>query len=512
MDIEESIRKRVEVLNKVNRSKELQNLVNAHCSNSIVDWVDGWVWTYDPRRNPSQLPMVLWDRQREYLLWRNDRYINRERGIVEKSRDAGVTWLNVIWQLHKWLYEPGFKGSFGSRKLDLVDQKDNPDSILEKSRYVLRLLPKWMLPRDFVLEKHASYLRILNPANGSVITGEGGDQIGRGGRSSIYDLDEAAFIEHPQSVEAALSQNTECVIETSTPNGPDNPFAVLRHSGKVHVFTFHWRDDPRKDEVWYEKQKLILDPITLAQEVDIDYNASRDAVVINKAWVDAAIARSLHTSEQRAAKVIGVDIATYGRDNSAYVVREGLNFLEIQEWHGSDPTESADRLVNLGKRLEGSMSRNERLYFAIDGNGVGAGTVSSLRRWIQQNNRANRWSVIDVQAAGKSNSDKTRRKRDELWWKTRELFSDSWPAFSSEIPKQLLHKISIELASPGYKIGPSGEIQIESKDSMKSRGVASPNLADALIHTMAVSATKPVTSTRPKWLSKREWSSSQWVG
>ncbi len=38
-------------------------------------------------------------------------------------------------------------------------------------------------------------------------------------------------------------------------------------SGKVPVFVFDWRDDPRKDQAWYDKQRINLDPVVLAQEV-----------------------------------------------------------------------------------------------------------------------------------------------------------------------------------------------------------------------------------------------------
>jgi len=42
-----------------------------------------------------------------------------------------------------------------------------------------------------------------------------------------------------------------------------------------------------------------------------------------------------------------------------------------------------------------------------------------------------------------------------------------------------------ELASPEAFINPRGKLQLESKDSMKKRGEASPNKADALALTFA---------------------------
>ncbi len=70
----------------------------------------------------------------------------------------------------------------------------------------------------------------------------------------------------------------------------DNPFAQKRHSGRIPVFTFHWRNDPRKDEQWYEKECLKIDnPVIVAQELDLNYQASVEGILIPAEWVQAAI-------------------------------------------------------------------------------------------------------------------------------------------------------------------------------------------------------------------------------
>lgn len=65
----------------------------------------------------------------------------------------------------------------------------------------------------------ASSFEVCNPENGAVIVGEAGDNIGRGNRTSIYFKDESAFYEHPDTIDAALSQTSNCKIDISTPNG-----------------------------------------------------------------------------------------------------------------------------------------------------------------------------------------------------------------------------------------------------------------------------------------------------
>jgi hypothetical protein len=38
---------------------------------------------------------------------------------------------------------------------------------------------------------------------------------------------------------------------------------VKRWGGKTDVFIFDWRDDPRKDQAWYDKQCRQFDPVTV---------------------------------------------------------------------------------------------------------------------------------------------------------------------------------------------------------------------------------------------------------
>src|SRR5580765_8038278 len=106
------------------------------CRRSALYWFDHWAWTYDPRaaddgRSPF-VPMVLWPRQRELVLWLLERIAAREDGLVEKSRDIGFNWVVGGVMLHHWLFKPGFKAAFGSRKEEFVDERGNADSIFEK--------------------------------------------------------------------------------------------------------------------------------------------------------------------------------------------------------------------------------------------------------------------------------------------------------------------------------------------------------------------------------------------
>ena len=167
----------------------------------------------------------------------------------------------------------------------------------------------------------------------------------------------------PESVDRALSQTTNVRIDVSTPNGQGNPFFTKRHSGKTPVFTFHWRDDPRKGEAWYAEQKRRCDPATLAQEVDIDYAASLEGVCIPAAWVRAAVGLSLPAGQQT---VAGLDVGGEGSAKSVLIALAGPVVRPPVAWGRCNTTETAWRARDAAARLGASV-------VCDDAGGVGAG-------------------------------------------------------------------------------------------------------------------------------------------
>lgn len=249
-----------------------------------VEFINDWGMTYDPRKDGDKSsPFILFPRQEEYVNWVYALWRDRKRGLGEKSREVGFTWLSAAIAGCMWLFEPNSVVGFGSRKKELVDNgADDPDSIFWKVRMFIDTLPEFFLPTNW--EDGRKWAVVPNRSNGAVIKGEIGDEIGRGGRSSLYFADEFAHLEHQDMAESALSQNTDCRIYISTVNGVGNLFYRLRHFlPRDQIFIFDWTDDPRKrvnpdidphEELWYQKQKSELLPTTLASQVDRDYNAA----------------------------------------------------------------------------------------------------------------------------------------------------------------------------------------------------------------------------------------------
>ncbi len=261
-------------------------------ANHPVEFINHWVNTYDPRNAgktvPAKMPMVMFKRQEDLVLYLLACLKGEECGLVEKSRDMGATWICCAFSVWLWLFLPGSAVGWGSRKEQLVDKLGDPDSIFEKIRLLINGLPNFFLPIGFKPKIHMTFMRVINPASSSTITGEGGDNIGRGGRKLIYFKDESAHYERPEKIEAALSDNTRVQIDLSSVNGLGNVFHRRREAGadwvgeidpgRTQVFVMDWSEHPAKTQEWYDARKKRAEADGLlhifAQEVDRNYSAS----------------------------------------------------------------------------------------------------------------------------------------------------------------------------------------------------------------------------------------------
>ncbi|MDE2127915.1 MAG: hypothetical protein KGJ62_15145 [Armatimonadetes bacterium] len=475
-------------------SQAANDAERARCAADVVYWLTTFCKTYDPRLPEPILPFVPFPRQIEFLLWLKEREANQEDGVAEKCRDVGFTWLCCAYMGHAWLFRKGFKGAFGSRKLELVDRLGDPDSIFEKIRIVLRHLPGWMLPAGFSWREHDNLCKLINPESGATLTGEGGDNIGRGGRATLYIIDEAAHLERAERVEAALSQTSRCKIWVSTPNGIGNLFARKRFSGAYPVFTFRWQDDPRKTETWFQQQKRTLDPVVLAQEVEIDYAASVEGICIPAAFVRAAIEMTKRLADEpvHGPAAAGLDIAEEGKSRTVLIVRRGPMVTDVLDWGAANTTQTA-------WRARDEAERRGVVTLCYDATGVGAG----VRGAFESAERKPAFAAVAINGGarpgnrrwpdGATSAQRFLNLRAELWWMLRSRFEAAFELVEHGIEHPLEELIALphhadlaaQLSAPRWFHTETGKIRIESKLEMARRGVASPDFADALAYAFA---------------------------
>ncbi len=528
-DYSEVFDKRGRKLEKLRTEPELLEKVKVYYQTHPWDFISDWGMTYEPRNIerglPPFIPFVLWPRQKEFVQWIYQRWKAQERGMGEKSRDCGVTWLCVGFAVSMWLFEDGFSTGFGSRKEDLVDLRGDDKSIFEKIRTFIDRTPKEFKPKGFNAWTHSAHMRITNPENGASIIGEAGDQIGRGGRTSIYIVDEAAFVEHQETVDRALSQNTNCQIDISTPNGNGNQFYKKRQrfNNTDRLFIFDWKDDPRKDDAWYQKQKEEQDEVTVAQEIDRDYNASQEDAFIPAKWVVAAIDAHIKLGFRgEGLRSTGFDPADVG-DAKAVVNRHGSIIKQAKQMTQGDITQAIPWAFEIADDFRAD-------YMIYDGDGMGAPTMKiALTRMaatrmkviayhgsagvvdptkpihlVKREHKQFREGTKNLQEKSvKTNTDTYLNFRSQTWTWIRDRFEATYIAvqraeqgllvnvdpedlISIDSSCECLTELQAELSRPMRIYTPNGKIKVESKPDMKKRGVDSPNLADAAVIAMSV--------------------------
>lgn len=457
-----------------------------HYTTHPADFINDHGCTFDPRMAerglPTTMPFLLFPKQREFVEWLHARWLGREDGLCEKSRDMGVSWLCVGYACWMWLFHSGSVFGFGSRKEDYVDRIGDPSSLFWKIRSFISLLPAEFKPAGYDEKKHAPFMRVLNPENGAAIVGEAGDNIGRGARTSIYIKDEAAYFEHPEAIEAALSQTSNCKIDVSTPNGEGNPFWKKRHGGKFPVFVFDWKDDPRKDQAWYEVQRAKLNPVVLAQEVDRDYSASIGNSFISGDLVTQAMSRGPGDVPAFGPLRVGLDVARFGDDKSCLTFRRGKVVVRQSVWGKTDLMSTAGRAkqeIDTFKAARGTHLEQ----IAVDSIGVGAGVADALRAWYGAE------IVVDVNASRRMDDGANYNLRAAMWSQMR-----GWIETAS-LPND--QELRVDLTGLRYFYR-NGELLLESKDDAKKRGLKSPDRADSLALTFAVpGGPKPSNTIKP---------------
>lgn len=471
-DYDAIYRERAERLKRIREPGFDLTALKAYYKENPVAFITDWGMTFDPRNPergmPATVPFVLFPKQAEFIDYLRRKWLSREDGLAEKSRDMGVSWLCIAFAVWMFLFHPGTVAGFGSRKEEYVDDLKDPKSLFWKARQFINLLPEEFQPKGWDPKKHAPFMTITNPENGSAIVGEAGDNIGRGNRTSIYFKDESAFYERAESIDAALSQTSNCKIDVSTPNGNGNPFYRKRHSGKVEVFTFHWRDDPRKGPEWYAKQKNDLDAVVLAQEVDIDYNASTNDAWISGALVEAAQRLGPADVEVNGPWSIGLDAAHMGDDKSVITARRGLLTLPQKELDKADGPALAGAAEELAHELVAAGGRIGVIAVELDGPGVSA--FDQLKRGPFAA------VVVGVHTGARLKDDRNYNVKARLWrWGLEYL-----KAGGCSMPVDPELKSQLGSYRYGYK---DGVLLMESKKEYKKRLGKSPDKADSWILT-----------------------------
>ena len=230
------------------------------------------------------------------------------------------------------------------------------------------------------------------------------------------------------------------------------------------------------DKAVYQRiaEKYGEDSDTTRIEVKGQFPRTGSNQFIGREVVSYAAERDL-VPDGGAPLTMGIDVARFGDDESVFRFRRGRDARSIKpmRFRGKDTMALATEAATAIERL-----KPDAVF--VDGGGVGGGVVDRLKMLG--------YRVIEVQSGEKANDEEQYiNKRVEMWGHLRE-----WLVHGCIDNDEALID---DLTNPEYAVDLKGRLKLESKDSLKKRGLSSPDDGDALALTFAEQVSRLDTAT-----------------
>ena len=289
--------------------------------------------------------------------------------------------------------------------------------------------------------------------------------------------DEASAI--PEAVfEAAagsMSGESASTVLLGNPTRSSGFFFETHHRQAAEWWTrkVSCSDSPRVSENYIEEMATRYGEESNAFRVRClgEFPNRDDDTAIPLELVEAAQTREVEVLEDEPI-IWGLDVARFGSAKSVLCKRQGRKILALTSWQNLDLMQLSGAIV---AEFESLHPRHQPQRICIDSIGVGGGVTDRLRE-------------LGLPAIGVNTSEAPALRqtylnlRAELWFKLKAYLE----ARDCSIPKD--DNLLAELVAVKYKFTSSGKLQIESKDEMKRRGLASPDHGDAVCLTFGVEA------------------------
>lgn len=282
----------------------------------------------------------------------------------------------------------------------------------------------------------------------------------------FYIVDEGKAVPNAtyESIEGAFTNAEGDIRELviSTPPAEKTGYFYEIFQGKRIGFEKHSTsclDSKRISPQWIEERKQEWgeqSPMYITRVLGEFADAGQDTL-FPLSWVEKCIDRKVDGG----IKVLGVDVARYGDDRTVITKRIGQRVVGQLVTVKEDTMETVGRI----KRIYKDEGYDE---VRVDVIGVGAGVVDRLKE--------EDINVVAINNASKPmDSEKYKNVRAESYWGLRERIKDG----DISLPDD--DELISEMTSIKYKYNSRGQLEIESKEDLKRRGLRSPDKCDSLV-------------------------------
>lgn len=258
---------------------------------------------------------------------------------------------------------------------------------------------------------------------------------------------------------------------------------------------FHWdsreSENVSKEMIDYFRMKYGEDSSVFAVRVAGNPPHADSDKLIPLDWAIQCIDNEVAVSDEDPL-YFGVDVARYGSDDSVVLPRKGFKIYPWDTYHHLNTIALGGEILKKGMEMGAS-------GVAIDEIGVGAGVCD----WLMLHRTLPTFGINVANSS--SDITKYNKLRDELWVKVKENCMKGRYSFPGG---KLGDELCNELASVGYDFNNHGGIVVNSKKFLKSKGIASPNIADALCLTEYFTNVATRVFVDPKKKRKRRFENS----
>ena len=412
-----------------------------------------WLMSHD---NAIVITTAPSERQVREILWRE---VRRLYMPIRDLIGGKLTRTRLEFSPSRYAYgfstntEDRFQGFHSGNILVIVDEASGVDEFIYNAVF------------GVITNKNSKLLMIGNPHG---YAGSFYDSFHKD-RKNFETIHISAF-DLPAFKEAGITEDNIKDVEYPTPptddeNDPDEFDTLPPDNSPLGLTSPEWALEAFNK---YGPHSSIYQTRVLGQ-----FPEEADDTLIPLRDVEAAVKRQTDVIPD-STPIMGVDVARFGSDKTVIIVRRGSKVVYIEEIRKSDIVNTTGTVVSAAKRFK---VRD----IIVDEVGVGAGVLDNLKA-------DRRFKAQGINGGSRpANTEKYLNLRAETFDGLRARFQDG----DISIPND--PELISQIASLTYRYNARGQLQLESKDQIRSTGRQSPDKADAIALAFADSI-----KTRPR--------------
>lgn len=269
-DREENAAYRLWVSEEGGKSTAKANRIKKMCAEDILYHVNSFCYVFRPHDVDNKIqPFNTWDYQDETILTMCDaiRSPHKVDLCVKKSRMMAFSWVSMVVLAHFCEFSYDMVFALVSRDKSLVENMDNPDTLLWKFEFLLgkapgytSLRPSWFkvdMVRK-VSQMTRKFSRTRSVAVGCTTT----EDLNRGGRPLAAIIDEADFLNgggHSMNAGTSLACKTR-ILGSTLSGQEDTWFKNYDHHKTAVRVTWDWKINPEFSAGLYKAEDGLRSP------------------------------------------------------------------------------------------------------------------------------------------------------------------------------------------------------------------------------------------------------------